>query len=399
MPLQTRTSGGTKVGGYPRDLPRRVTRALARKLQEGSVLSGEMREISPVLAATSPELKRKDVDMSEISSPELKREDVDMSEISSLSLPCLTASLQPTVKEEQSVRGSEFPPQRNDSDKVSPPTPPRLGLVVCSACGNSDVRMTTRECSNTFRCERCLLAITDLDEAKHVSRLARTSRCAMWLAYQIHLSLAQLMHQQNQRARDDAILLPPPAKQKVLNQILESLRRTDSNPAAERERSSDFLPPLELGKPRIHFSNDEQRLPSVYSSVPDMSKQRHALVHSLERRTLPPRTFLPSSRATPRFYPLRPNESPAPYQVPFNRHLVPRRYATSPVHRWPSPIPSLMRRSPYDRVVDLRDIKRRRTVLLDFREVALDLLEETSTVLNQLDNTLHKMALRRKQVG
>lgn len=166
MPLQTRTSGGPKVGGYPRDLPRRVTRALARKMQEGSVLSGEVREISPVLAATSPELKR---------------EDVDMSETSSLSPPYLTASMQPTVKEEQSVRGSEFPPQRNDSDKVSPPTPPRLGLVVCSACGNCDVRMTIRECSNTFRCERCLLAITNLDEAKHVSRLARHAAQCGWL--------------------------------------------------------------------------------------------------------------------------------------------------------------------------------------------------------------------------
>jgi hypothetical protein len=221
----------------------------------------------------------------------------------------------------------------------------------------------------------------------------------MWVAYQTYLSLAQLIHEQNQRARDDAILLPPPAREKISHRILESLKGTDTHPAGERERSSDFLPPLELGKPRIDFSNHEHHSFSSYSSVANVPKQRNVPVHPLERRTLPPRTSLPSSRATPRFYPSSPNESPAPYHPPVTRHLLRTRYAPSPVHRWPSPVPRSMRHSPYDRVVNLRDIKRRRTVLLDFREVALDLLEETSTVLNQLDNTLHKVALKRKQVG
>jgi hypothetical protein len=134
MPLQTRIPGGPTVGGYAPDFPRRVTRALARKLQEGSFDSAEVREISPVLAATSPEVKE---------------EEVDLSETSSLSPPCLTVSIQPTVKEEHSVRIRDFPPEHDDSDRVSPSTPPRLGLVVCSTCGNSDVRMTNRECSNT----------------------------------------------------------------------------------------------------------------------------------------------------------------------------------------------------------------------------------------------------------
>lgn len=38
----------------------------------------------------------------------------------------------------------------------------------------------------------------------------------------------------------------------------------------------------------------------------------------------------------------------------------------------------------------LLDIKRRRSMLIDLREVALDLLEETSTILTQLDKKLSR---------
>lgn len=147
------TSDSYKLTGTTPINSRRLTRALARKLQEERPKPIEGREISPVLATTSLESKA---------------EDTDRWQSSSLSPPCLRASIQQNVEQKESARRSDFP-----AGKTITASLPRLGLVVCSLCGTSAVRMTNIQNSDRFKCERCLAIAATEDKAKFVSRPAR----------------------------------------------------------------------------------------------------------------------------------------------------------------------------------------------------------------------------------
>lgn len=198
---------------------------------------------------------------------------------------------------------------------------------------------------------------------------------------------------------ENAILLPPPAKHSVTNRILESLEGSESAPLTKREKSSDFLPPLELGRPRINFSSHARSPFSAHSAKVTVSDIQTPSDHAFERRSGPSRNPLHSPGKTSQFHPSRSDGSSTPYHLPPSRYPPRRPDAASSVARWPAPSPRSAPPSSYGNVASPRDIKRRRTILLDFREVTLDLLEETATVLDQLNNTLHKMTLRRKDAS
>lgn len=133
--------------------PRRVTRALARKLQEASPKSVEVGEISPVLGATTPQVKA---------------EEADPSDRSSLSPLSLTVSIQPTVKEEQLEEHSPgLSSSRDATALLSAAGLTGLGRA-CALCGNSAVDVTIRGHSSKFLCEGCLVAFTEQETADQV---------------------------------------------------------------------------------------------------------------------------------------------------------------------------------------------------------------------------------------
>jgi hypothetical protein len=87
----------------------------------------------------------------------------------------------------------------------------------------------------------------------------------------------------------------------------------------------------------------------------------------------------------------------APYHLPVRAQAPPRAIASTPrrfAHQ-PHRIGTLRSEPHRQSALTLLDIKRRRSMLLDLREVALDLLEETSTVLTQVDKALPKLAAKR----
>lgn len=203
--------------------------------------------------------------------------------------------------------------------------------------------------------------------------------------------------ERNQRAKDDAILLPPPAKHKVANPTLESFKGTDVCFLENKRDYSNFLPPLQLHQPRINFSSYRHLPPRDNRSVAALVEHRASSVHQAERRHMPHRNFTRSPSGPQRHYPSRRDNVLDPYSL--GRQIPARADTPLAVRRWSSPFHASTQGSPHARVMTLQNIRRRRTILLDFREVALDMLEETSTVLNQLDKTLPKFAALRKEAS
>lgn len=206
------------------------------------------------------------------------------------------------------------------------------------------------------------------------------------------------IYERHQRARDDAILLPPPANYKVANRIVESFKGAEKDFLAKKHESSDFLPPLRLDQPGINFSS-YRHLPQKRRHPDSAHVEQMTAGRQIERRPTAPRNFTRSPGRPQRFCPLRRETSPGPYELPLRRYITARADRPFPTRRWPSPLLPSMPSNPTAQVITLQDIRRRRTVLLDFREVALDMLEETSTVLNQLDKTLSRLAALRKEAS
>ncbi|KAJ9105781.1 hypothetical protein QFC20_004268 [Naganishia adeliensis] len=279
--------------------PRRVTRALARKLQEASPKSVEVGEISPVLGATTPQVKA---------------EEADPSDRSSLSPLYLTVSIQPTVKEEQLDEHSPGPgltPSRDATALLSAAGLTDLGRA-CALCGNSAVDVTIRGHSSKFLCEGCLVAFTEQETADQI-------------------------YERHQRARDDAILLPPPAKHKVANRIVESFKGAEKDFLAKKHESSDFLPPLQLDQSGINFSS-YRHLPQQRRHPDSAHVEQMTAVCQIERRPTAPRNFTRSPGGPQRFCPLRRESSPGPYELPLRRYITARADRPFATRSWPSPL-------------------------------------------------------------
>lgn len=134
-------------------VPRRLTRALARKMQEGSSNSVDLWEISPVLGSTTPQVKL---------------EEANRSDTSSLSPPCLTASIQPAMKEEQlEVFSVSHTPSRDTAALLPPSESTPLGCP-CAVCGNFAIGVVTRDHASKFLCDSCLVAFTEQETAEQV---------------------------------------------------------------------------------------------------------------------------------------------------------------------------------------------------------------------------------------
>jgi hypothetical protein len=147
------SSGRTKAVNVAQGVPRRLTRSLARKLREGSPRSVEVWEISPVLGSTTRQVKP---------------EEVARSDTSSLSPPCLTASIQPAVSQEQLEESSAGPLPSRDTAAPLPSSEPTFLGRACAVCGTSAVGVITRDQSRKSLCDSCLVAFTEQETAEQV---------------------------------------------------------------------------------------------------------------------------------------------------------------------------------------------------------------------------------------
>lgn len=198
--------------------------------------------------------------------------------------------------------------------------------------------------------------------------------------------------------RDDAILLPPPstATHKIVPHIRQDLN--GKSLGANRQEGTELLPILELDEPRTMFASYRhsgssrlglQRRPVSRGLGKSGDEAGHMAIPRPDKRYA-----MLSTRKQPSTWHTVRN---APYHHPVHAQPPPQAMASTP-RRFayqPYPIGAIHSKSPRQSALTLLDIKRRRSRLLDLREVALDLLEETSTVLTQLDKVLPKLASRR----
>lgn len=361
------------------EVPRRLTRALARKLQEESPVPVQQPQALPI-----PEERPLQV----------KKEATPASETASQSPPCMRTTLQATVKEEPMQDGLPSTVSSDVGTRESRPVPSRPDNL-CPNCMEPSAVRTTPHGSGRRLCDEC--AAIEKEMAEQVRTKTR-SKYPMSMGVANGSPIQQIIDERNQRSRAEAILLPPPAKHKVTNPILETLN--GKVPASKKRESANLLPVLDLDEPRHHFSSYQHRPRVPYPSPGNGPESRSRAGRPFADRPSFSRNFMRQPGGPPQFHPLRRTDFPGPYQRPVSRYMIPRPGTPRmPASRWPSHLLPSAKGNPQFRVVTLQDIKHRRSLLLDFREVALDLLEETSTVLNQLDKSLPKLAAMRKNAS
>lgn len=204
------------------------------------------------------------------------------------------------------------------------------------------------------------------------------------------------MHERRKKMRDDAILLPPPATRKVASRIFDTLNKTRNIP--REQNSSELLPILELDDPRRMYASYRQTHSLHQGPLHGCVLRRawpraSAVFHSGVAKDLEPYR-LP---ATKWYQQPRQADRGGPYPMPVLSSITRAAgyWATSrsvyPPHASTAMDPVPNRQT----AASMMSIKRRRSMLIDFREVTLDLLEEISTVLTHLDRALPKSSTKR----
>ena len=204
------------------------------------------------------------------------------------------------------------------------------------------------------------------------------------------------MHERRKKMRDDAILLPPPATRNLASRISDTFNRTRT--ITRKQDSSELLPILELDDPRKMYAN-HRPTHSLYQGPLHGSALRRAWPraradgHSGLAKDLEPYR----TPVTKWYRQLWQADRGEPYPVPV-RSSITRSAGHSATSRSVCQ-PHLFRamHSQFRHQIEpsMEDIKRRRSTLIDFREVTLDLLEEIWIVLTQLDRALSNSSTKR----
>lgn len=185
------------------------------------------------------------------------------------------------------------------------------------------------------------------------------------------------------------MLLPPPSKHRVTTKLSEHFELLKRTSKSSRVAATISLPQSRIGPSTASNEHLYALTPRPSSPIYGLPRLHHEAC-SRQRRS----NFLLTPHLLPQIAPYRlSNGTPSPLLglSPYSRIPQGFGYDSHPRH---------LRRVPHGQVaVSLMEIKRRRSLLLDFRECALDLLDETSTVLRQLEKASLRLSASRQRAA